>query len=282
MEVHGFKGATVTGGNPRYGRQDNGLYATDYTAVADVDPRVGEHLLDVLGNRGIAAYLQPTSDQHPITRLTTLPGRPTDRLYVDRSEVDTAREFLEILTNDGDVTSPAASGPVTAEAPTTGSTTDFESAWASIVAGFDETAERPAGDIGPWPTAEDTPPEPPREYPRWRAATVSYGSSADEPSLLSGLDSFGADLADEDDETYHPPPPPPLPRFAMITILSIIGIIGGIALIADPNLLSIDPRQTEFLGCAALLAGAVGLIGRLRSGGPDDDDRDNGAVFRLC
>ena len=26
------KGAMVTGGNPRYGRLDNGLYATEYTA----------------------------------------------------------------------------------------------------------------------------------------------------------------------------------------------------------------------------------------------------------
>lgn len=279
MEAHGFEGAIVTGGNPRYGRQDNGLYATDYAAVADVDPRVGEHLLDVLGNRGIAAYLQPTSDQHPITRLTTLPGRPTDRLYVDRSEVDTAREFLEILAADeGDsaATAPAEQAPV---APATRTGDDFEDAWASIVAGFDETADHSGSDVAPWPEIEDKPaPEPPPKYPRWRASGASFGSADD--SLLSGLDSFGADLADDDDdETYHPPPPPPLPRFAMITIASIIAIIGGITLIADPNLLSIDTAQTEFLGCAAILAGAVGLIGRLRSGGPDDDDdHNNGAI----
>ena len=49
-----------------------------------MDPRVGEHLLDVLAAGGIAAYLQPTADLNPILRATTLPARPTDRLYVDR------------------------------------------------------------------------------------------------------------------------------------------------------------------------------------------------------
>jgi hypothetical protein len=260
----------VTGGNPRNGRLDNGLYATEYTAVADVDPRVGEHLLDVLGNRGIAAYLQPTADQHPVTRLTTLPARPTDRLFVDRSEVDTAREFLDILAKDGDVVEPE---PV-ASAPATRTSTEFEDAWASIVAGYQETAERPEHDSAPWPAIEDVAPSaPPRDLPIWR--------SAESGSLLSGLDDFGASLPDDeddDDETYHPPPPPPLPRFKLITILSTIAVIGGLIVVIDPGLVPIDPTQAVMLGCAALLAGAIGLIGRLRAGGPDDDDWDNGAV----
>jgi hypothetical protein len=249
------------------------LYATSYTAVADVDPRVGEHLLDVLAARGIAAYLQPTSDQHPVTRLTTLPARPTDRLYVDRSEVDTAREFLEILAKDGDIAAPQTAGP--AAAPATRTSADFEDAWASIVAGYDETAESDNGGT-PWPAIEDiTPSAPPREYPRWRAAGTGYTDD----SLLSGFDNFGADLPDEDDDTYHPPPPPPFPRFKLITILSTIGVLGGVTLVADPGLLPVDPTEAVMMGCAALLAGAVGLIGRLRAGGPDDDDDwDNGAV----
>ena len=39
------------------------------------------HLLDVLAAGGIAAYLQPSSDLNPVTRTTTVPARPTDRLY---------------------------------------------------------------------------------------------------------------------------------------------------------------------------------------------------------
>src|SRR5262249_33081998 len=90
----------VTSGSARHGRRNNGLFAAEYAVVGDVDPRIGEHLLDVLGNRGIAAYLQPSADQHPITRLTTLPGRPVDRLYVDRRELSTAQEFFAKATAD--------------------------------------------------------------------------------------------------------------------------------------------------------------------------------------
>jgi hypothetical protein len=145
----------VTAGNARHGRRNNGLFAAEYAVVGDVDPRVGEHLLDVLGNRGIAAYLQPSADQHPITRITTLPGRPVDRLFVDRRELTTAREFYTLATEemagavDPDGLSAAVSSPPH-DADRVG--IDFESAWASIVASFD--APRRDGPA-PWPACED-------------------------------------------------------------------------------------------------------------------------------
>ena len=141
----------MTGGSARHGRRNNGLFAAEYAVVGDVDPRVGEHLLDVLGNRGIAAYLQPSADQHPITRLTTLPGRPVDRLFVDRRELGTAREFYDIATAD---TAGAIDpdGLNAAPAPAARSATDFEAAWASIVASFDAP---PAAGPHPWPASED-------------------------------------------------------------------------------------------------------------------------------
>ncbi|HZN76317.1 MAG TPA: DUF308 domain-containing protein, partial [Micromonosporaceae bacterium] len=61
----------------RRGRRDNGLIAAEYAVVGDVDPRIGEHLLDVLEVEGIAAYLAPSADLHPITRTNTVPARPT-------------------------------------------------------------------------------------------------------------------------------------------------------------------------------------------------------------
>jgi hypothetical protein len=66
--------------------------------VGDVDPRIGEHLLDVLGAARIAAYLQPSTDMHPITRTTSLPARPTDRLFVDRAHLETAEDYLRQVT----------------------------------------------------------------------------------------------------------------------------------------------------------------------------------------
>lgn len=79
--------------------------------VGDVDPRVGEHLLDVLGASGIAAYLQPASDLHPVTRTTTLPARPTDRLYADRRHLDTARGYLTQLDTQLDDETGPDDGP---------------------------------------------------------------------------------------------------------------------------------------------------------------------------
>ena len=87
-------------GDARYGRRDNGLVASAYAAAGDVDPRVGEHLLDVLALEGIAAYLRPSADQHPVTWSTTLPKRPTDRLYVDREHLATARDHLARLARE--------------------------------------------------------------------------------------------------------------------------------------------------------------------------------------
>src|SRR5258706_7935795 len=89
------RGGDVSAGDARHGRGDNGLVAAEYAAAGDVDPRVGEHLLDVLALDGIAAYLRPSTDLHPVTRSSTLPGRPTDRLYVDRTHLATARDYLD-------------------------------------------------------------------------------------------------------------------------------------------------------------------------------------------
>jgi len=89
-------------GDARHGRRDNGLVAAEYAPAGDVDPRVGEHLLDVLALDGIAAYLRPSTDLHPVTRSTLLPSRPTDRLYVDRAHVATARDYLSRLAADAE------------------------------------------------------------------------------------------------------------------------------------------------------------------------------------
>ena len=40
-------------GDSRRGRRDNGLDAAAFVPLLDVDPRVGEHLLDVLASAGV-------------------------------------------------------------------------------------------------------------------------------------------------------------------------------------------------------------------------------------
>jgi hypothetical protein len=277
----------VSAGGARRGRRDNGLDAADFAVAGDVDPRVGEHLLDVLGAGGIAAYLQPSSDLNPVTRTTTVPPRPVDRLYVDSTQLETARGYLARLASEEEAP----------PARTNGHDPDVEAAWAKIVAGYDK--EPDAADP-PWPAAENLPDatgpgalttdptravDPPSPTARPSAADFSGVSvtrrRADppEPSLLDGLDTFGDDLPGEatDEEGYTPPPPPPLPRISKYAVAGILGIVVGFVLFLFPNLLPIDRAIVTVVGFLAILAGFVTLVSRLRHGDDDDYDPDDGA-----
>ncbi|MFY1656550.1 DUF308 domain-containing protein [Micromonospora sp. WMMD1274] len=278
----------MSGGGPRRGRRDNGLDAAEYAVAGDVDPRVGEHLLDVLAAGGIAAYLQPSADLNPVTRTTTVPARPVDRLYVDRSHLTTARDYLTQLADEG------AGDPPRTDEP------DIEAEWAKIVAGFHTT---PSAGSHPWPAAEDVddPPAPGTgaggraEEPAGPTATdvrrLPYAADIsgvslsrdrhDEPSLLDGLDTFGNNLPDEasDEEHYTPPPPPPLPRFSKYAVLGVTCIVLGFLLFLSPTVVTlVDPSVVTLLGFTGILAGFVMLIWRLRPGDRDDHDPDDGAV----
>ena len=261
-------------GDARHGRRDNGLVAAEYAPAGDVDPRVGEHLLDVLALDGIAAYLRPSTDLHPVTRSTLLPSRPTDRLYVDRAHVATARDYLSRLAADAEQAEEAArtgEGARTATPNLTGD--EVEAAWAEIVAGYEVTAERGEGPpISPVPPAATQESRP--TYYRLARATP-----AEEPSLLDGLDTFGADLPEDDNETFTPPVPPPVPRPSLPTALAVLGIVGGLAVFLQPELLSfLGSSLSMFLGFTAIVTGFGTLVWRLRPGDDEDDeDPEHGA-----
>jgi hypothetical protein len=296
-------------GGSRRGRRDNGLSAAEYAAVGDVDPRVGEHLLDLLAGEGIAAYLLPATDLHPITRTTTLPSRPTDRLYADREHLGTAKEYLARLRAD-EATNPVTDAPAASGAPIAAGTPDIdptrsdtddvdvEAAWASIIAGYDEEVDDAAV---PWPAAENVPERAPDDTDPDLGRRLDFDISTiddssdkmalppdppttrppDEPTLLDALDSFGAGLPEspDEDEGYTPPPPPPVPRPPAPVILALLGIAGGLVLFFRPTLLPIDNDVTLLFGFLALLAGVITLIWRLRPGDEDDEDSgDDGAV----
>ena len=127
---------SASAGRPHRGRRDNGLDAPEFVALADVDPRIGEHLLDVLGVVGIAAYLAPSADLNPVVRATTLPARPTDRLWVDRERLDEARGLYEAVQED----EAASAAPARPSTPVRRLEVDVDAEWERIVAGYDATA----------------------------------------------------------------------------------------------------------------------------------------------
>jgi hypothetical protein len=288
--------AEVSTGEPRHGRRDNGLVASEYAAVGDVDPRVGEHLLDVLGLDGIAAYLRPSSDLNPVTRSNSLPGRPTDRLYVDRAHVATARDYVRRLAEAEEADGP---GGLPTDAPSLDSA-GVDAAWAEIVAGYDLTAavERPRRDptAHPGPTGSvgeaivrdgtEARPEPRPESrpetarPSWvrlpPPGAAPRNADPEEPSLLEGLDTFGSGYDDE--EGYTPPQAPPIPRPSMPAVLAVLGIVGGLIVFLAPELLPMSERGAMLLGFTAVVSGFATLVWRLRPGDDDDEhDSDDGA-----
>jgi hypothetical protein len=290
----------VPSGGARRGRRDNGLVAAEYAAVGDVDPRVGEHLLDMLGDEGIAAYLQPATDLHPVTRTTTVPARPVDRLYVDREHLSTGREYLTQLRDeerDGADAGHAQGGHAQgahaqgghaqgAHGQDGAEPADMEAEFARIVAGFDAG---PASETPPWPAAEnvsDLTTERPasrrgdltRATDRKRPTDLRRGTSrdrteeerpdrpgvdpddGDEPSLLDALDTFGADLPDEPDDETDRYTPPPAPPLPRLSRAAVVAML---SMVCGLGLLFFPDLLPVGMGTSLLLGFGALLVGFL-------------------
>jgi hypothetical protein len=225
------------------GRRDNGLDATLWSPLRDVDPRVGEHLLDLLATQGIAAYLEPAADVGPYTRTVFLPSPPSDRLFVDRTRRGDARALLSQHAEA--LVEPAASPP----APTSATGSDVDAEFARIVAAFE---------------AEHGPTAPPAEQPR--------DDPPPPPAELSVLDALDAQDATDH---YEPPPPPPLPVLAPATLYALLLVALGVLLVVRPSTLRLTVDVGFALGAAAIVGGVVLLVSRMRD---RSDDGDDGAV----
>ena len=237
---------------PRRGRRDNGLDATLWLPLRDVDPRVGEHLLDVLEAAGIAAYLEPSSDVGPYTRTVFLPSPPTDRLFVDRARGGEARTLVDQHVDEHarPVPEPAT---VRADADDDWETErearrerdiDEDAEWARIVAAFEAEHGRVAADASP---SEAPPPPPP------------------EPSVL-----------DLPDEHYEPPPAPPLPVPAPASLYAFLLVVAGVVLVGVPSVIGLSSDVGLLLGVVFIGSGAAVLVSRMRD--RSIDDGDDGAV----
>jgi hypothetical protein len=280
-------------GDGRRGRRDNGLDAASYVPLADVDPRVGEHLLDVLGSAGVPAYLEPSADVEPYTRALSLPSPPTDRLFVDRDQRGEARRIVDAETPDG--AHPRPDGPRRAgtdDEPSHGlADLDEERAWREIVAGWNAPPGQarprsPAVPADPSPAPDPADPacsqgERGRQQADEAASDPAVPTAADLDAAAeeaavarSAIEETGA-AADE--EHYDPPPPPPVPRPSRHTVLAVVLIALGILLLAAPGVVALDDRTGLTFGVAAVLSGGALLVLRLREN-RGDDGPDDGAI----
>lgn len=254
---------------PRRGRRDNGLDAATYVPLADVDPRIGEHLLDVLKIAGVPAYLEPSADVEPYTRALALPSPPTDRLWVDREQRVMAREIVEAEVG---APRPRVDGD---DRPSRGlSDAEEERAWQEIVAGFSQ--EPDAGPVPPWPVVEDATPveqddDDEEEFVPDGASTMAYGR---------GTEATPADPPDasvDDEGHYVPPPPPPVPRLSKQSLVAVALLALGGTLLVAPRVFGVDDGTGFALGVAAIVCAAGLLVWRLGER-RSDDGPDDGAV----
>ncbi|WP_409332646.1 DUF308 domain-containing protein [Trujillonella humicola] len=217
---------------PRRGRRDNGLDATLWSPLRDVDPRVGEHLLDVLREAGIAAYLEPATDVGPYTRTVFLPSPPSDRLFVDRARVGEGRDLVE---QHGDEHAPERTAPRAARGEV-----DEDAEWARIVSAYEAENGRAVVDREP----ADAPPPAPHEIP----------------------------VLDRPEEHFEPPPPPPVGVPSPNSLYAGLLIAAGALLIVAPGAVGLTIDIGLVLGVAAVLGGVFMLVSRMRERSVDDGD----------
>jgi len=238
--------------------RSNGLTASAYSPVADLEPAVADSMLAELKGDGVAAYTRPalgasTSGVDPDDR------QGLERLYVDAAHADSVRERL------------ATRDPLLAE--------NDDLTWAQIVAGYD----RPMPDrVGSWPAYEDLGPDDAEPARTERGG----GNHDDDPGefddVENGTRRDDGDDGIEDDvppaERFVPPTPPPLPRLEPYQQLAWVGLVGGPAVLLVAVLFSLSlPTLVSGLAVGGFVAGFVTLVATMRDR-DDDIDPGSGAV----
>ncbi len=290
------------------GRLDNGLDATLWSPLRDVDPRIGEHLLDVLQAAGIAAYLEPSADVGEYTRTVFLPSPPSDRLFVDRARRVEARAVV-------DQNAPRPAEERTAaprhEPAAVRREIDEDAEWARIVSAFE--AEHGRAVVHDEPA--DAPPPPPHEtavldrhapqaadagdqasvpLPEPAAVRREIDEDAEWARIVSAFEAehgrsvVGDDpvdgpapvphetpILDRPDDHFEPPPPPPLPAPSPASLYAVLLVIAGVVLVGAPGLLRLSTDVGLIVGVAAITTGVALLVSRMRE---RSDDGDDGAV----
>ncbi len=291
------------------GRRSNGLPATDWGALVDLDPRLSEALLASLGAAGVAAYVEPARGEDNISRAAQHPPRPLDRLWVDPGHADAARQVVTaevadlsslLAETDPGATAhgfvhaiprtaaarvlppPALPDPPAKQPADLSAPADPDEAWRQIVEGYHREADGP---VAPWPVSEDldAPPRP-RLFPSRPERAGDPAAEPDPPTRpapQSSRDLPGwVEPAPLDDEGHYvPPPPPPIPRLAPKKIAAAVTVLVGVLLMFAPGLL-LQPRTTgvAIFGVLLTVGGAAAMVYLMRDAPPADSGPDDGAV----
>ena len=293
--------------SPERRRRANGLSSADWAALVDLDPRLSEGLLDRLAQAGVAAYVEPAAAVDTVHRAVVMPGRPLDRLWVDPSRADSAREVVAsevadltaLLAEDDpgatahglvqpvprnsarrvlsppELPEPPARGtpaaPQAPSAPTPAPALSDDDVFAQIVAGFHTEPAEPGRS---WPAAEDLPAEAGPEQAAPRRRRNDAPPEPPSPALPAWMES----QAFEDESHYVPPPPPPVPRIRARTLGAVLAAVLGVLVLFAPRVLHLPATQeVAVLGMSLLAGGAGALVWWMRDSSTDSGP-DDGAI----
>lgn len=295
-------------------RRDNGLRADVFVALADVDPRLGEHLLDLLRLADIAAYLEPPADPRTANRYR---GQgPIERLFVQSDLRRAARDVVLDAAREAGASVPTEPteqvGATAPAAPTRADPSldllagvDTDAEFARIMAGFDHTAPAPGGsaalDSLPSAVADrarsergqaaaDAVDGDTREVasgdgdtregdPVGRDAEVTRGQNAARAQPVDETgDGAVDDALDDAEEHFVPPPAPPFPVPRASTVGAVAVLLLGLLVLARGAWFGLGGAASFPIGVILVLV-AVGLFVRgLREADPEDVDPDDGAI----
>ncbi len=237
-------------------RRDNGLHATSYDRLIDVETHLVDGLLERLRDEGVAAYSAPTGGRPGPYGDTVLPQAPSDSVHVDSARRDLAREVVDRYLEEATA----------------------ELAWAGIVADFDL---EPSDDVPRWPAIEDI------EDTRGDEQDADGPDKGRTPGfevLREGtptppLGPRPVEERESPEEHFEPPPPPPLPTVDPITRFAWAGALGGPILLFLAALAGISlAGWVGLLALVAFMAGFVTLVARMKDRPPSDSGPDDGAV----
>jgi len=234
-------------------RRDNGLHATSYARVLDVDSPVVDGLLDRLRDEDIAAYVAPAPGQRGPYCDTVLPMTPRDSVYVDADRRDHALAVIDRYLEE----------------------IREEMAWATLVAGFDDPAQ---DEVPRWPASEDVPAEvdpDPDGAVRGRVLRPAETTIGFEELR----DVVGQVAREDAEDHFQPPTPPPIPLPDTISRAAWAALLGGPLFLILATIFDLDVSGwAGLLALGAFVGGFVTLVARMDDRPPNDLGGDDGAV----
>jgi hypothetical protein len=224
--------------------RDNGLTASSYAEMGEVEPSITDAVLSALAEAGIAAYAEQVEPSETTRRAM-------DRLYVDEASAERAGVVIARSSEDAE--------------------------WQALVAQFDEKpfGETPAGETPAGEAAAAT-------VPRWPAIEdLDIETDRSDPVRITDEEEPKPRAVDPKDphEHYIPPEPPRGPRLDWISRLAWAGVIGGPLVLILVALLNVGSgSRITLLAALGFAAGFLTLVFRMKDRLPTDDTGDDGAV----